>query len=61
MHVKLDVYNIAGRRIQTLIDQDQDSGNYAVTFFAYNLPSGIYYYQLKSEGNREIGQMLLLK
>jgi hypothetical protein len=61
MRVKLKIYNLLGKKIQTLVDQQQNSGQYSVTFYAYNQPSGIYYYQFEADIDKEIGQMLLLK
>jgi uncharacterized protein (TIGR02145 family) len=59
--VTLTVYNVEGRKIQTLVSQKQKPGEYRITFFAFNLPSGIYYYQFEADGVKEIGQMLLIK
>ncbi len=61
MFINLTIYDVRGMRIQTLVNQKQNPGEYVVTFFAHNLPSGIYYYQFEADGIKEIGQMLLLK
>ena len=60
-YVRLTVYNLLGEKIQTLVNQEQNPGEYKTLFYASHLPSGIYYYQLESDGTKEIGQMLLLK
>ncbi len=41
------IYDILGREIQTLVNEQQNPGIYEVTFDAGNLPSGVYYYRLK--------------
>jgi hypothetical protein len=47
-HVKLAVYDILGREVKTLIDQNLEPGKYKVNFDANDLPSGVYFYTLKA-------------
>ncbi len=60
-HVTLKVYDILGRVVQTLVDAKQYAGNYSVTFNADRLSTGVYFYELKTDQNRSIKKMLLLK
>lgn len=61
-HVQLAVYDIHGRQIAVLIDNQQNVGNHSVEFHADNLPSGIYFYHLKtSTGFSQTKQMMLIK
>ncbi len=60
-HTTLKVYDILGNEIETLIDKQQSPGNYSITFNAKNLPSGVYFYRLKSETILLTKKMLLLK
>jgi hypothetical protein len=60
-NVVLKIYDILGREIATLVNRIQQAGNYQVEFDASNLTSGIYYYQLKFNGNQLTKKMLLLK
>ncbi|MEE9430192.1 MAG: T9SS type A sorting domain-containing protein [Melioribacteraceae bacterium] len=60
-NVKLNVYDILGKRVATLIDKEQPSGNYKVIFDAFNLPSGVYHYQLKAGSFIETKKFILLK
>lgn len=46
VHVRLKVYDILGREIATLININQNSGNYEVTFDGSALSSGVYLYKL---------------
>lgn len=46
--VSLEVYNILGQHVRTLVDEMKPSGSYTVTFDASGLSSGIYVYMLKS-------------
>jgi hypothetical protein len=46
--VSLKVYDVLGKEVATLVNDEQRAGNYKVTFDAGNLPSGTYFYTLKS-------------
>lgn len=60
-HVSLKVFDALGKEVATLINKEQSAGSYSVTFNAGNLPSGVYFYRLESEGVKEIRRMLLVK
>ncbi|MEX0770579.1 MAG: T9SS type A sorting domain-containing protein [Balneolaceae bacterium] len=59
--VRLEVYNIAGRRINTLINQRQEAGYHAVNFNGSGLASGIYIYRLLANEQVYSKRMLLVK
>ena len=59
--VQLTVYDALGRRIRTLVDEEQAPGTYRVSFQADGLASGVYYYILQSGGQRFVRQMVLVK
>ena len=59
--VKLTVYDVLGREVAVLVDENRSAGNFKVNFRAYGLPSGLYVYQLEQGGFAEQKQMLLLK
>ena len=46
--VALTVYNLLGKEIATLLDEELTAGEHEVKFDATELPSGIYFYQLKA-------------
>jgi hypothetical protein len=51
-----------GREIATLVDIERKAaGAHKVTFDATNLPSGVYFYKLKTEASMEIKEMVLIK
>jgi hypothetical protein len=61
-NVTLKIYDIVGREIVTLLDNEKkDAGNYNVQFDASNLPSGIYLYKLTAGDFVSVKKMLLLK
>jgi len=59
--VILKVYNILGMVVSTLIDEVRQPGNFSVRFNAMNLPSGIYFYELRTDNFRCVRKMVLLK
>ncbi len=60
--MKLKVYNIIGKEIQTLVEQMQTQGSYEVKFKGGNYSSGIYFYSLFINNNLiETKRMILLK
>jgi glucose/arabinose dehydrogenase len=46
--VSLKVYNILGREVQTLVNEQQSAGNHSETINAGNLASGFYFYKLSA-------------
>ncbi|MCW8822907.1 MAG: T9SS type A sorting domain-containing protein, partial [Ignavibacteriaceae bacterium] len=50
-----------GREIATLVNEEKPAGEYEVEFNAANLPSGIYFYQLKDGEFVQTRKMVLLK
>ena len=59
--VTLKVYNILGKEVATLVNQQQQSGRYEVNFNATNLASGVYLYRLRVNDYVDVKKMLLLK
>ena len=61
-HVKIDVYNIVGQKIRTIIDEQQGAGRHEIEFNAENLlSSGIYFYHIKSGEFQDVKKMILLR
>jgi hypothetical protein len=60
-NVKLVVYDILGREVETLIDKELEPGKYKVNFDATNLPSGVYFYTLRTPKFTKTNKMLLIK
>jgi len=59
--VNIKIYNSIGEEILELVNEVQPVGNYKVKFEASNLPSGIYFYRLKSGAFLETKKMVLLR
>ena len=57
----LIIYDLIGKEILKLVDEELEAGFYSAKFNASNLPSGIYYYNLRTKEQTEIKKMLLMK
>ena len=60
-HVVLKVYNILGEEVTTLVDKIQEPGIHAAAFNGSAYASGVYIYQLSTNGNTQIKKMLMIK
>jgi ligand-binding sensor domain-containing protein len=60
-YVSLQVYDMLGREVATLINQEKLAGRYQVTFDASKLSSGVYFYRLKAGSYIQTQKMLLLR
>jgi ligand-binding sensor domain-containing protein len=59
--VSLNVYNINGQMILSLVNERQNAGYYSVRLDGSKLSSGIYFYQLKAENFVQTKKMIIMK
>ena len=59
--VQLNVYNLLGKEVITLVNNYQVAGNYKVEFNAATLTSGIYFYRLKAGNFIQTRKLILMK
>ncbi|MGE5682868.1 MAG: serine hydrolase, partial [Bacillota bacterium] len=62
-HVSLKVFDVLGREVATLVDEYKQPGLYSSQFSIvnYELPSGVYFYQLKTGNFVETKKMMVVK
>jgi len=64
-NVSIEVYNVIGELVASLVNQSLGAGYHRFDFDASNLPSGTYVYQLKATGQNgtfvDTKKMLLMK
>jgi photosystem II stability/assembly factor-like uncharacterized protein len=62
-YVTLKIFDLLGKEVAMLVNEKQNAGSYAVDFNSsgFNLPSGIYFYTLKTDGFTETKKMVLVK
>jgi hypothetical protein len=58
--VKIEIYDLLGHRIETLVNDFQLAGYYSTTWRA-NVSSGIYFYKIQADGFRLAKKMVMLK
>ncbi len=59
--VKINIFNVAGDRITTLVDGPQEIGNHQVLWDGASVSSGVYFYQINTGDFQATKRMLLLK
>lgn len=61
VHVRLAAYNVQGKLVQLIINEQLIQGSYKVSFEADDLPSGTYFYNIRAGDFSETKRMVLLK
>jgi hypothetical protein len=59
--VSLKIFNVRGRVITTLVNEQQPKGNHEIIFDSVDLPSGLYLYQLKTEDFTQSRKFIIVK
>lgn len=59
--VKIMLYDIAGREIETLVNTQYSAGTHSIRFDASNLANGIYFYRIITDEFSDIKKMVLMK
>ena len=57
----LRIYDVLGKEIATLVNEERPAGGYKVSFNAGNLTSGIYVYKIQIGSYIQVKKMVLLK
>ncbi len=61
VHVQIDVFNVTGQRVATLVNGQQAAGVHAVQFDASRFSSGVYLYRIQAGSFNEVRKMMLVK
>lgn len=59
--VKLSVYDILGREIITLVNEEVKAGKHEIEFNGTDLPSGVYFYKIQSQNFVDTKKLVLIK
>ena len=59
--VTLNVYDVTGKKVTELVNEELSAGIHSVNFNASNLSSGIYFYKIEAPGFTSIKKMILVK
>jgi hypothetical protein len=60
-NVKLIVFDILGREVSTLVNENLNPGTYQVSFDGSSFSSGVYFYKLTADGFAEMKRMIMVK
>jgi hypothetical protein len=60
-NVRLEVFDVLGKRVAVLVNEHMQAGSYQVPFNASALSSGVYLYRLSAKGFSAVHKMMLLK
>ncbi len=61
MNVRLDIYNVLGQNVKTLVDDELTAGQHEIVWDAADAPSGVYFYRLSVKNESITKKMILLK
>ncbi len=59
--IKLKVYDVLGKEVASLLNEEKSPGKYTINFNAQNLSSGVYYYRITAGTYTETRKMVLMK
>lgn len=59
--VKIEIYDITGQLVNTIIDKDLIAGSYQIGWNAENYPSGAYIYRITADEFTDVKKMVLIK
>ncbi|MGZ3862281.1 MAG: T9SS type A sorting domain-containing protein [Bacteroidia bacterium] len=60
-HVTLKLFDMLGKPVNTLIDQQMNAGTYTVSLETNGFPEGVYFYELKKENTTQALRMIISK
>jgi serine protease len=60
-NVEINIYNLLGQKVATLVNQKQPAGNYHIQWDATGYSTGVYYYRLKAGDLQQVKKMILIK
>jgi len=59
-HISLDVYDVLGNKIKSLVNEIKTAGSHKVNFDGRSLTSGVYFYRLAANGQNLITRKMIL-
>ena len=60
-NVNVEVYNVAGQKVDTIVDTFMDAGRHSIFWDGSDFSTGVYFYTVKSNGHSKTMKMTLLK
>jgi hypothetical protein len=60
-HVKLMLYDVSGRQVETLVDKVQEAGDQSILWNASDFPSGVYFCRLDVNNVQRVKKLALIR
>lgn len=60
-HVRIAIYDVLGRRVAVITDEEQEAGHREIHFEGRGLSSGLYFYRIEAGKHTDTGRMMLVK
>ncbi|HMD13009.1 MAG TPA: T9SS type A sorting domain-containing protein [Bacteroidota bacterium] len=60
-YVTLNVYDVLGRTVATIVEEEKNPGRYVVPWNADNIASGVYFYTLRSGIEHDVKKLVILR
>jgi len=60
-HVTIGIFDLLGRKVATIVDEEKPAGQYQAIWHAKDVPSGVYFYKITAGDYGRTGKMVLLK
>jgi hypothetical protein len=60
-NVKIELYNILGQRVETLLDTHKPAGYHLIDYDGSKLATGLYFYRIEADKFQKVKKMLLIK
>ncbi len=57
----LKIYNILGKEVKTLVNEEKPAGTYTINFNASSISSGVYFYKIQTGKYSDTKKMILTK
>jgi hypothetical protein len=61
MYVTLKIFDVLGREVTTLVNEEKEPGEYTIEWDASNFPSGVYFYKLTAGKFTDVKKLLLIR
>jgi len=59
--VKIDIFNVLGQKVKTLVDTYKKAGIYSIDFNGSEFASGVYFYRIKTDNFQKTRKMIFMK
>lgn len=59
--VKLEIYDLLGRKVETFISENQQAGMHTIVWYAREIPTGIYFYKIQAGDGSQFKKCLILR